>query len=121
MSFLPRLLAILLVILCAESGEGSEPTLLGSVAAPRAVPRQGHQAYLPIFRPAHLPSPIESFFERLDETALDEEDSIRVEDHGFVALRFLGFEASLVSGLFSSLSPASPHMLSVFITPILRC
>jgi hypothetical protein len=121
MPLLPRLLAIFLVTLCPGNGEGSEPALLGSNAAARAVPRQSHEASLPNFCPAHVPSPIETFFDRLDETAFDEEDSSRVEDHGFVALTFLGFEASLVSGLFSSLSPASPHMPSVLITPILRC
>ena len=121
MPFLPRLLAILLVTFCPGSGEGSEPTLLASLAARQAVPRQIPEAYLPRLRPAHLPSPIESFFEGLDETALDEEDSSRVEDHGLVALTFFGFEAPVVSGLFSSLSPANPHTLSVLITPILRC
>jgi len=121
MSFLPRLLAILLVTLSTGSGERSEPLVVGSTAVPRAVPSQSEAAYLPAFCPAHLPSPIESFFERLHETALDEEDSSRVEDHGLMSLTFLDFEASLVSGFYSSLSPTSPHALSVRITPILRC
>jgi len=121
MSVVPRLIAILLVTLSSGNGEGSEPTLLGSSAVPRTVARHSQKTYLPIFCRAHLPSPIETFFERLDEMALDEEDSSRVEDHGLVALTFLGFEASLVSGLFPSVSPASPHLPSVLITPILRC
>jgi hypothetical protein len=121
MSFVPRLLAILLVTLAPESRERSEPTVFGSTASACAVPRPSLEVCPPAFRPAHLPSPIESFFERLDETALDEEDSSRVEDHGLVSLTFLDFGASLASGLSSSLSPASPHTLMVFIAPILRC
>jgi hypothetical protein len=55
------------------------------------------------------------------ETALEEEDSTRVEDHGFVPVTFLDFDAPLASGLFSLLCPASPHILTVVITPALRC
>jgi hypothetical protein len=70
---------------------------------------------------AHLPSPTEAFFECLDETALDEEDSTRVEDHGIVPFTLLAYGAPLASCAFSSLSPATPHTPSVFILPILRC
>lgn len=121
MSFFSRILAILLVTLSPESGEQSEPVVLGSNAVPRTLPTRGETAYLPILCPTHLPSPIESFFECLDETALEEEDSSRVEDHGLVSLTFFGVEASLASGILSSLTPASPHTLSVLISPILRC
>jgi hypothetical protein len=121
MSFFPKLLAILLVTLCPESGDRSEPTFLGSTVVPRAVSRPSHEACLPIFCPTHLPSPVESLFERLDETALDEEDSSRVDDHGLVSLTFLDFEPSMASGSLTWLSPASLHTLSILITPILRC
>jgi hypothetical protein len=119
MSFYPKLLAILAMLLPPGSGEASEPIVLGSSAVLLAV--RGQQDSFPVFSPAHLPSPTESFFERLDETALDEEDSTRVEDHGIVPLTFLDFESPLTSDLFSSLFPVSPHAHLVVITPILRC
>ena len=121
MSFFSRILAILLMTLSPESGGQAEHPALGSGAVSRSIPAAREVANFPVFRPAHLPTPVESFFERRDEMALDEEDSDRVEDQGLVPLTFLGVGPCLASGFLSSLSPASPHTLSVLITPILRC
>jgi len=63
----------------------------------------------------------ESFFEYLDESALDEEDSTRVEDHGIATPTFLDFDTPQTSDLLSSFLPSSPHSQLVVITPILRC
>jgi hypothetical protein len=121
MSVVPRFIAILLVSFSSGGGEESELILLGSSAVPRTVLTQSQETYLPIFCRAHFPSPFETFFERRDETALDEEDSSRVDDHGLAAVAFLGFEASLINGWLPPASPASLRVGSAPITPILRC
>src|SRR5207248_1034568 len=104
MNFFPNLLAILAILLPLGSGETSDPIVLGSSAAQWA--DLGDLASDRIYSPAHLPLSCESFFECLDETALDEEDSNPVEDHGIAPLTFLDFETSLVSDNSSSFLPA---------------
>jgi hypothetical protein len=74
-----------------------------------------------IFTAAHLPSPTESFFQRVDEIAYDEEDSTRAEDHSIVALTILDYGAPLASRSLSAFAPASSHTPPVVTMPILRC
>jgi hypothetical protein len=119
MNFLPKLLAVLAMLLPPGSGENSNSIAPGPPAIQRA--DQGDRASDSVFRPAHLPPASESFFECLDESALDEEDSDSVEQHGIATLPFLDFETPLLSDLFSSYLPANPHSQLAVITPILRC
>ena len=119
MTQFPKLLAILATMLSPGSGEGCEPIVLGSPLVTLAV--RVRDASFPVFCPAHHPYPAETFFERLDETALDEEDSTRVEDHGIVPLTFLDYESAQASALFSSCSPTDRYAHLLVITPILRC
>jgi len=116
---LPKLVAILAMILPPGSGEAARPDVAGSASVSHAV--WGRDVSFPVYSPAHLPSPRHSFFECLDETALDEEDSTRVEDHGIASPIFLGFEPALMSYLFCSCSPTDPHPQSIVSSPILRC
>jgi hypothetical protein len=119
MSLLPKLVAILAMILPTGSEDTVRPDVAGSAPIPHAV--RGRDVSFPVFSPAHLPSPRHSFFECLDETALDEEDSTRVEDHGIASPIYLGFEPALMSFLFCSCSPTDPHPESIVSSPILRC
>jgi len=66
------------------------------------------------------PAQSETFFECLDETAL-EEDSTEVEDHSIAPSTFLDFQTSSANNLISSFLPSSPHSQLRVITPILRC
>jgi hypothetical protein len=119
MTLLPKLVAILAMILPPGNGETPGPDVPGSAPVPHAV--RACNVSFPVYSPAHLPSPRQSFFECLDETALDEEDSTRVEDHGIASPIFLGFEPALMSYLFCSCSPTDPLPQSAISSPILRC
>jgi hypothetical protein len=119
MLIFPNLVAVLAMLLPPGSGEMRDPIVFGSSAVQRTVERS--EASDLFFSPAHLPSPDESFFEPLEETAFDEEDSTRVEDHGIAPLAFLDFEAPKADDLNSYFLPASPHAQSLVISPILRC
>jgi hypothetical protein len=120
MALLSKLFIILAMLVPPGSEDGSEPIVPGSSAVPRAV--RGQDVCFPAICPAHLPIPTESYFERLDETALDEEeDSTRVEDHGLALLTFPDYEAPRASHRLFSLSPVNPHARLSTIAPILRC
>src|SRR3954466_2114266 len=116
MNFFPNLIAFLAILLAQWRGENSTYTVLGPPAAGRA-----NREFDAIYCPAHLPPASESFFECIDESALDEEDSTEVEDHGIAPLTFLDLETRLTSDLFSTSLPTSPRSQFVVITPILRC
>jgi hypothetical protein len=119
MTFFPRLLAILAILMPQGSGEECQPSVPGLAPAPGIV--CGQQSVCFVFCPPHLPTPIESFFECLDETAIDEEDSTRVEDHGFAPLSLFGYNSPEASLRFSSLFPAGPHVRTIAVTSVLRC
>ena len=120
MTFLPKLLAIVAILLPPGSGERSETA---RAMSPFLAPVWMHRSapFSPVFTAAHLPPPTESFFDRLGEMAYDEEDSTRVEDQGIVPLTLLDYGAPLASCSFSSVTPAGAHTLPAFIMPILRC
>ena len=119
MFFLPKLLAVLAMLLPVGSGGMLDPIVLGPSPAQHATWIPGNPDLF--FSPAHLPCPNESFFEHLDEMAFDEEDSTRVEDHGIAPLPFLDFEASVSDNFFGFVLPANPHFSFPVVTPILRC
>jgi hypothetical protein len=119
MNFFPKFLAVLAMLLPPGGGENSYSIALGLPAIERA---DGVDlASDSIFCPAHLPPMSESFFECLDESALDEEDSDGIEEHAVAILTFFGFETPLTNHLFSSYLPTNPHSQFAVITPILRC
>jgi hypothetical protein len=120
MTFLPKLLAIVAMILPLAIGEESEPVRL-TLSTPLSIWVHRTAPPSPVFTAPHLPRPTESFFERLDEIAYDEEDSTRVEDHGVVPLTLLDYGAPVASRSLSSLAPAGSHTAPVVIMPILRC
>jgi len=119
MAFLPHLLTILAILVPPGRGETKIPIALKTAAFQWA---QGYPLDSDrIHSPNDLPVQSESFFESLDETAFDEENSSEVEDHGIAPLTFLNFETSSANNLLSSLLPASPHSQLLAISPILRC
>jgi hypothetical protein len=120
MTFLPKLLAIVAMILPLGNREKSKPVQLAH-STPLSIWVHATAPSSPIFTAPHLPRPTESFFERLDEMAYDEEDSTRVEDHGVVPLTLLDYGAPVASRSLSSLAPAGSHIASAVIMPILRC
>jgi len=119
MTLFAKLLAILAMVLPLGIGEAPGPDAGGTSSVPRAV--RGRDICFPILSPAHLPCPRHAFFECLDETALDEEDSTRVEDHGIASPIYLGFEPTLPSDWFRSCSPTDTRPRSIVSSPILRC
>jgi hypothetical protein len=121
MTSFPRLLAILAIVLPPGSGDGSNDAALKPSTTVVSVGVLQSVGSSLGFTASHLPSPVESFYERLDEMACDEEDSSRVEDHGVLALSSSDYGAPLASGPLALLSPASSHTPPVVIAPILRC
>lgn len=121
MSFLPRLIAILAMTLPPGSVEGPEPEGLGTFPVPQAARGDAQPACQAVFRTLHLPCPADSFFERRDETALEEEDPTKVEDHGIIPLTLLDYLAPLASRTISALCPFSTCTPVVVLTLILRC
>src|SRR6185437_1658171 len=119
MSFFPNLLAILALLLPHGSGELADPIVLGSPVVHGT--DRGQETLSQIFCPTEVPSQSESFFECIDESALDEEDSSRVEDHGVVPLTLLDYQPPLGCLLFSALLPAQSHDRLSTSTSILRC
>jgi len=71
--------------------------------------------------PYDMPPASESFYECLNESALEEEDSNEIEHHGIVPLTFLGMTSLLPNDLLSSNLPARIHSQFAIIKPILRC
>jgi hypothetical protein len=119
MNFLPIFFAILAILLPAGSGGISHPNVSEPISCPQL--GQERSANDSAFNPLHNPPASESFFECLDESALDEEDSSKVEDHGIATLTFLDFETPLANDIFSNFLPATSLSRIVIITPILRC
>jgi hypothetical protein len=119
MTLFPNLLAILAMLLISGGGGTTDPIVEGSVAVHSA--GQSVPVADSIFCPAHHPPTSESIFECLDESALDEEDSVKVEDHGIATPTFLDFDTPQTSVLLASFLPSSPHSQLVLIAPILRC
>jgi len=119
MNFFPHLLTMLAVLLPLGRGEIDNATALAYLPLQHAE-RSLLSPHL-IHCPGQCPAQSESYFECLEETALDEEDSTRVEEHGIVPLTFLNIEGSLANHCSPSLLPASPHSQLLLITPILRC
>jgi hypothetical protein len=121
MNFFPIIFAVLAILLSAGSGEKSRPIVL--VHESMAYPQIGPDCSVSdsFLNPLHTPPASESFFECLDESALDEEDSSKVEDHGIATLTFLDFETPLANDVFSNFLPATSLSRIVLITPILRC
>jgi hypothetical protein len=119
MNLFTNLLAILALLLPPGSRGALDPIVPG----PSSVPGIDQRVPAPesSFSPAHLPPASESFYESLDESALDEEDSTEIEHHGIASLTFLDFASPLTNELFSSFSPSHPHSQFLIITPILRC
>jgi hypothetical protein len=121
MSFLAKLFAILAMTLPPGSVEEFESSALGSSPVSQVLWMRSQTRDVPVFRVAPVPSPRESFFERLDESALDEEDSTRAEDQAVLPLAIFDYKASLASGLITALSPAHFHSPLAVVTPMLRC
>jgi len=71
--------------------------------------------------PYHVPPASESFYECLNESALEEEDSNEIEHHAIAPLTFLGMTSLLPNDLLSSSLPARIHLHFAIIKPILRC
>jgi hypothetical protein len=71
--------------------------------------------------PTDFPPNSEKLFERLDETALDEEDSIQVEDRGIIPSDFLDQKTTLVSHLSNQSELLSGHLSRRISLTILRC
>jgi hypothetical protein len=115
MTLFPKLLAILATILPLGNVETFAPIVSGSQAA------RASEVCFPVLCCPHLPCHAESLFECLEETAFDEEDSSRVEDHGIAPLTLLDYEASLVDDLLSTFFPAGPPTHRFIIPSILRC
>src|SRR5258705_497768 len=69
MNFFPHLLAVLAMLLPPGSGEDTDPIVPGTASVQRADQRDSAPGSF--FCPAHLPPLNESFFEYLDESALD--------------------------------------------------
>ena len=120
MTLFPKLLAIVAVVFPLGNGEKSEPAQLAR-STPLAIWVHEAAHPSPIFTAPHLPRPTESFFERLDEMAYDEEDSTRVEDHGIVPFTLLDYGAPVSSGSLSSLALTGSPTAPVVIMPVLRC
>ena len=116
MNFFPNFIAVLAILLPPGSGENVASTVLGSPAVERA-----NRDFNSFYSPAHLPPASESFFECIDESALDEEESTEVVDHGISSLTFLDFETPQTSDFFWSSLPTRPRSQFVVITPIQRC
>jgi hypothetical protein len=119
MTFFPKLLAILAILLPQGSGEGCQPSVPGGATALGIV--VGQELSSPLFCPPYLPTPTEAFFECLDETAIDEEDSTGAEDHEFAPLSRFDFSSPEASLNLAFLFPAGPHAATIARTPILRC
>jgi hypothetical protein len=121
MTFLPKLLAFVAIVLPPGSGERSEPVQRALAITPLSV--WVHESAPPSLRfiTAHLPVRTEWFFERLEEMACDEEDSTRAEHHGIVPMTLLDYGSPVVSNSFASLGPASSQTPPVIITVVLRC
>jgi hypothetical protein len=119
MDFLPQLLAILAILLPSGRREMTNPI----VPVPSEIQRssEGAPEFDLILCPVHLPTESQSYYECLDETALDEEDTTRVENHAIIPLTFLDLETSPANALSSSFRPAIPHSRLLVSTPILRC
>src|SRR4051794_20209419 len=103
MSSLPNLIAVLAMLLPPGSGETVVPIVMATSAAPWAV--RGEKGHDLIYSPVQPPSQSESFFECIDESALDEEDSTRVEDHGLVPLTLLDYQSPLAFHLSITFLP----------------
>ena len=103
------------MLLPPGGGEISDPVVLGMSAA------RDESSNRSIYCPSHIPPTSESFYECLDESALDEEDSDWVEEHELPTLTFLDLESLLVRFHLSSRLPVNPHSQQVITTPILRC
>jgi len=121
MDFLPPLLTFLAILLPLGRAESDDPIVPDASTTAQSDGWQPAPIDL-IYCPGHVPEQSESYFECLEETALEEEeDSTRVEDHGIVPLTFLGFESPPTQNLFSSFLPANPHSPLLAHSPILRC
>ena len=119
MTPLPQLIAVLAMLLPMGSGETCYTIAKVSPAVART--EQGRSLYDLIYCPGQAPSQSESYFECIDESALDEEDSTRVEDHGLVQLTLLDYQSHLAYHLSTAFLPAHSLSLTLTITPILRC
>jgi hypothetical protein len=119
MNFFPNLVAILAILLPPGSGEIADPIVVGPASTQQVCQRQSASDLF--LNPTDAPPSSESFFECLDESALDEEDSTRVEEHGIAALTFLDFETRFGNDLLACFPPATSLSRIVIITPILRC
>jgi len=72
--------------------------------------------------PCDTPPASESFYECLNESALEEEeDTNEIEHHGIAPLTFLGMTCLLPSDLLSSSLPTRTLSQFSIIKPILRC
>jgi hypothetical protein len=118
MAFLPKLLSILVLLLPPGSQGTSDSLLPFHSVVQRTV--WGYEPAELLGFPTHLPSPLESFFERLDDPALDEEDP-PVEDHEILPLTFLDNTTPQPRDFISSYHLAHLHHQHLVISPILRC
>jgi len=119
MTFFPNLLAALAILLPPGSGENVDLGIMGPGSVHTADASDDLKDL--IYCPAQVPSESESFFEYVDESALDEEDSTRVEDHGIVPLTLFDYQLPCRSHLFMAFLPVDScsHLLPT--TPVLRC
>src|SRR4051794_32466863 len=118
MGFLPTLLSALIFLLPVSGRGTAKPVGLDSLDVRWT--GSFHDGCDQLDRPADLPLPSRLFFENLDESALEEEDSDEFEDTALlshVLFGEVGFPAVLSNPTATHLVPRRPHAAH----SILRC
>jgi len=118
MAFLPTLLSCLVMFLpCGRTApELSRVTLCVPLPLGAFADCGDLIAY-----PADFPPHSEKLFERMVETALDEEDSTQMEDRGLIASVLLDRDTTLVPLQLLRPAPPSGRSPRRIASPLLRC
>jgi len=119
MNLFINLLAILALFPSIGDRGINHTSALGLTFVHQGVPRESRAGSF--LAPYSMPPASESFYECLNESALEEEDSNEIEHHAIAPLTFLGMTSLLPNDLLSSNLPARIHSQFAIIKPILRC
>jgi len=114
-----NLLAVLALFPSIGNGGINHSSILGLSSVYQGIP--GEPRTGSFLTPCDAPPASESFYECLNESALEEEDSNEIEHHGIAPLTFLGMTCLLPSDLLASNLPTRTHSQLSIIKPILRC
>jgi len=119
MNLFINLLAILALFPSIGDREINCSSPLGLASVQQSIPDETRAGSF--LTPYDAPPASESFYECLNESALEEEDSNEIEHHGIAPQTFLGMTSLLPNDLFSSSLPARIHSQFAIVKPILRC